>query len=335
MTAQLFWNSLAAVVAWFIVVNRLVSVLRRQPHLSPTAKRQVWLFWGAFFGFAIAVTIYQPFVQKLLNASGWLHDVPQTVLAIVVYVIGAHICYSFAPAVCPRRNWPLYVGAGAIVVYLFVAWATKSWPIVSPLLSSRGAVPRLVFNAFLLVILGRIVLPAYVWAWRHEQQRPMRLRLQSIAGMHGFVVVWLLIGTGDAAASTFGIALDLTPVYVTLGVFITLLFAAHFAPPSFFVDLAQRLDYPDEVLTYLDIRKVQVRAARLVNWRLIRLGWQDVLRDPAKAVYRSVVAIFDMRKLLKQCDHPDAQALSRQLDAVAKPDLEYDDIVRRLREIGR
>ena len=335
MTARLFWNSLAATVAWLIVVNRLISVLRRQPHLSPTAKRQVWLFWSAFFGFAIAVTIYHPSVQRLLEASGWLHDVPQTVFVIAAYVMGAHICYSFAPVLRPRWNWPLYIGAGAIAVYVFVAWATKSWPIVNPLLASRGAIPRLVFNAFLLVILGRIVLPAYVWAWRHEQQRPMHLRFRLIAGMHGLVVLWLLIGTGDVAARTFGVAFNLMPVYVTLGVLITLLFAAHFAPPSFFVYLAQRLDYPKDVLTYFYVRRVEVHVAHWANWKLTPMSWRGVLRDPATAVYRSVVSIFDMRKLLKQCDSGDAQDLSRQIDSIARPDLDYGEIVSRLREIGR
>jgi hypothetical protein len=335
MTTQFFWNSLAVLVAWLIVWERLFSVLRRQPHLTPAARRQVWLFWTAFFGFAMAGTVYHPAVQKLLTVSGWFHDVPQTGLAIAAYVIGAHICYSFAPAFRPRWNWPLYVGAGVVSIYIFLSWTTRAWPIVSSLVASKSAIPRLIFDAFMLVVLGRIVLPAYGWAWRHEQQRPMRLRFRLIAGMHGFVAAWFLVEIGEAAAWIYGIVFNLTPVYVPLGVFITLLFAAHFVPPSFFVYLVQMLDYPRDILTYLYVRKVEIRSARLVNWRPIHFGWRDMLREPAKAVYRCVVAIFDMRKLLRQCDHVDAQDLSIRLDAVAQADLDYTEIVAQLRELGQ
>lgn len=335
MTTQVFWNGLAMLGAWAIVLNRLVHVLRRQPQLSPAAKRHVWFFWGALVGFAIVVTLYHPLTQKLLDMSGWFYRVPQAVLAITVYVVGAQICYGFAPVIRPRWNWPLYVGIGVISLYIFLSWATQTWPIVRPLVADNDALPCLVFSSFLLVLVCQIVLPAYAWAWRQEHQKPMRLRLQWIAVMHWLIVAWLLIRSGEAMASVLGEVVDFSTVYIALGVLITILFAAHFVPPSFFVRLTQWLDYPADVLTYFYICRVATLAERLAVWNSSSAHWRDVLSDPAKTIYQRVVSILDAHKSLKRHAHPTADVISAHLDAFVAEQLNYDEIVMRLRELGR
>ena len=335
MPGLLFWNSLMAAIAWLIVLTRLISVLRHQPHLSPNARWRVWLFWCAFFSFAVVVTIYHPFVQQLLSVSGWLRDIPIIAIAIVAYVIGAHICYGFAPVFRPRWNWPLYAGIMALAVCVLIGWATHSWPIVSRPLTDTATFPRLVFAAFLLVVLGRIVLPAYIWAWRHEEQQPMRLRFRLIAGMHGSIALWLLLRIGETAAWAVGLTLNLGLVYVVLGVLITLSFSAHFLPIFFFVQMTQIINYLRNISTYFYIRRVEVYAARLIPWRLGPIGWQDVIREPAFTIYQCVIAILDMRKMLRRCNHVDAQDLSDRFDDNMRPDMSYDEIVTCLRDIGR
>lgn len=335
MTGFLFWTSLMAVIAWLIVITRLISVIRQHPHLSPIARQRVWLFWAAFFSFAVVVTIYDPLVQDFLKGSGWLRDIPIIALAIITYVIGTRICYGFAPALRPRWDWPLYTGIGALAVCVLVAWAAQTQPIVSRPLVDKAIFSRLIFAAFLIVVLGQVIVPAYVWAWRHEQQQPMRLRFRLIAGMHGTIALWLLLRVIEAAAWVVGLALSLGSVYVVLGVLITFLFSAHFLPPSLFVKMAQALKYLQNIVTYFFIRRVEIYAVGLIAWQASPFNWFDILGKPDVAVYRCVIAILDMRKMLRRCDYVAAQDLSDRLDNNLRLDMNYEEIVASLRNIGR
>lgn len=334
MKALLFWNTLAAGAAWAIVVARLVVVLRRQPQLSSQARQQVWFFWGAFFCFALATTAYNPTLQTYLKMPAWFRDFPQTTFAIVAYIVGVRICYGFAPSFRPHHDWPLYLGIGTLAVYLFVAWAAHAALAVRSLLLENNAIARLMLDALLLVVVGRIVLPAYNHAWRNEGQRPMRLRFWCIGGMHLLVALWLAIEIGDTAARVLGIALNLTPTYALLGVGITVLFSAHFLPLSYFVYLARASDYSRDWLTYWHMRRLQLEMARHIGRKTTVTPWREAWRDPGLAVYRSVISIFDMRKLLQRCDTEQAQVLSRQLDQIGLSQPDYEVTVACLRHLA-
>ncbi len=78
------------------------------------------------------------------------------------------------------------------------------------------------------------------------------------------------------------------------------------------------------------VRKIEVAANRWTGRETEPVIISDAVLYPAEALYRSVIAIFDRRKALQIQGASDAGLLGRQLGEIARPDLEYSEIVVRL-----
>jgi hypothetical protein len=290
------------------------------------------------FILAVTVTIYHPMAQNLLETEigKWLSTVPRTLLAIVGNLVAVHLSYEFAPHLRPRRNWPLAVGVLTCMVYIILARAVEVGLIQLEPLQHGSTLPDLVFDYSLLVLNSRVLLPAFAWAAQHEQQRAMRLRFVVTLGVHIVITLWMITGLTEATMIVFAAGADFALVYVLLAVVGPVLcIAAYLVPASYFVSAIQMLDHASQLLTFVFVHHLELRVAQLSGEGSIPRGAREILTMPSTAIYRSVIATFDLRKLLRTQPSQGAQILAARLDAVARPELEYPQVVQRLRQIGR
>jgi hypothetical protein len=291
-----------------------------------------------YFCLALAATAYYPDTQHLLetHVGAWFGSVPRVVLATTGYLLGVSIAYDFAPHLRPRWNWPLYLGVLASVTHVLLVWTVGLGHLKLPNILQTSLLGDVVFNYLILLLVARIGLPAFVWAWQQERQRPMRLRFQAMMATHVGIGLWSLTGILEALSLTVGWPFQLASVYNTLAIYCAIVFTlSYLMPAQNYVAIAQALDYLSDLRAFLYIRVLENTVSRYTGRRLIQLSVSDVIRAPAAAVYRSVIAIFDGRKLLQiQPDLP-ARILATQLETAARADLEYPEVVRCLARLGQ
>lgn len=328
-----------AVLLWVAVAYRLVIAWRRRPSLESGAGRQAFLLWGAFACVAAAATLYSPAVQAVLRQrfGDGVGTMSLAVCGTVGYLCGVHAAYDFAPPTRPRWNWPLWLGAATIGVITLVDAAAASGRLMPASPVGRRQSAEALFDMLLLLLAVRVGLPATAWALRQERHRPMRARFLAMLAMHGTTAVWMLVGIlENLIAALGGRDLRATPVYAVLsvagGTFFVLAFLA---PASHFVHLVRAADHMKDLASFAILRAVEWRAAQWMGREARRLRWVEALRSPGDAVYLSLIATLDARKVLKGHAHPQAQWLGRQLDAAACPEMEYAATVRAARRVGQ
>jgi hypothetical protein len=330
-----FWaTSLVSLVSLSVALFRLAVVLRRGPKLSSSAQRQIWFYWGALLCFAFGTTIFHPFVLNWLKTVDWLITVPRAFLALTAYILGAHICYEFAPPLRPKWNWPLYVGIFTMVVYAVLAWLTvSSFYHLKP----KGLVPDLVFNVVIVTLIMRVVIPSFIWAWQHDGQEPMRLRFLFILVFHLVVAVWVLTKTAEDMLLALGISLDFAFAYTGLGILLGISFPAHFVPMQYFVLMSRALNCVVSLWDFLCILVLEASVNQWIGRVSLLPRFKNVLKSPGEEIYWCVIAIFDARKLLKWQAQVSSEmrTIGEQLDRVVQLDPEYPDLVRELSRIGQ
>jgi|CXWL01.1.fsa_nt_gi hypothetical protein len=337
MTALLPWMGLINVVLWSAVVIRFGVVVRRWPNLN--ARRQAWLSWAAYFSIALASTLYNPAVQNYLNrALGlWFNKTLYVgAMVVIIYVMWSDVCCDFAPHLRPRWNWPLYVGLLTIGVGGLLTWAVSSGKL-TPVFVVPGSTPAgILFAAFLMVVVGRINIPALTSAYRHEAQRPMRLRFLVMSTVHAMVAIWVPVSIVEHLMVAVGRTPNLALIYALIMAVFTLTFVASYLMPAiYFVRLVQAYDYFRDLQTFVFIRRIELAAARWTGEDPVPIGIAEMMRSPAAAIYQSVIAIFDRHKPLKAQSASAPRWLGTRLDRIARPDLAYSEIIAYLRDMGR
>jgi hypothetical protein len=335
MDVSYLLHGLIALGFWIAVGGRFVVTVRHGISRSGSAQRQAWYSWFTFFCIAIAATVYHPAIQSFFatHFGAWFSTVPRVSMALAAYVVGVHICYESAPQLRPRWNWPLYGGVVTLGLYVLIVRATAAG--ILPGLPRVSVLADLLFNAFILLIVTQIALPSIRWAHQHEQQRPMRLRFSVMWGMHVIVGLWMLGGITESLVLLAGGHADYGLFFLFLMIVGMVAFTtSHLMPAAYFVYGVRAMDYCADLLTFGLVRFVEICAARWTGRNLRSIPTTEVLIAPALAMYKSVIAIFDARKLLKVQSTLPPRILGTQLDTVARPELEYAEIVRRLRRIG-
>src|SRR5574337_1311602 len=183
MATYLALGVLISLALWGSVIGRFIAVLKRRALHHTSAWRQAWLSWIALFGVAVAGTFYNPFVRGALEVQlgPWFDkSLYVGVVVLWVYVVWTYLCYEFAPPLRPRWDWPLHIGLLTTGVGGFVMWTVKSGKVVPAFVAPNSSPMSILFLTFTLVVVARIMLPALVWAYRHEGQKPMRARLVMI-----------------------------------------------------------------------------------------------------------------------------------------------------------
>ena len=110
MTKPRIIEILVVVVLWVAVATRFIVVLRRGSIARSGAhQRQAWYFWGIFFCIALAATFRFEPVRGFLAAEigSEFSKFPRTVISIFGYLLLVRVCYTLAPELRPRRDWPL------------------------------------------------------------------------------------------------------------------------------------------------------------------------------------------------------------------------------------
>jgi hypothetical protein len=82
------------------------------------------------------------------------------------------------------------------------------------------------------------------------------------------------------------------------------------------------------------VRFLEGRVVRAIGRRQHPLAISDMVRSPDEAIYLCVISILDSRKLLLQDAKSTSVRLAQGLDGVAQPELDYVQVVARLRQIA-
>lgn len=228
----------------------------------------------------------------------------------------------------------MYAGLFTIGVGEFYAWTITTGKI-TPLFVAPSSSPSIfLYLAFVLVIVARINLPALMWAHHHERQRPMRLRFLVMWVPQLAVAAWALASVAQHLALGIGYFFNFTPIYIFLMASFTITFiAAYLLPVSYFVRLAQALNYLAGLQTFVFIRLAEKRIVQLLGREALPIRKAEFLKTPEQSIYRTVIAILDARKSLKENTLPPQQVIAK-LDAAACPQLSYPEVVEHLRQIG-
>ncbi len=334
MATYLALGALISLALWGSVISRFITVLKRRALRHTSAWRQAWLSWIALFGVAVASTFYNPFVRSALEVQlGPWFDKSLYVGAVVVwvYVIWTYLCYEFAPHLRPRWDWPLNIGLLTTAVGGFVMWAVKFGKVVPAFAAPNSSPTSILFLTFALVVVARIMLPALIWAYRHERQKPMRARFVMMSAVHLSVALWVLTSVVEHLLLGIGRSYYFLPLFIALMVVFAVTFVlSYLTPAAFFVNLIQIYEYFGHLRAFMLVRKIEVAANRWTGRETKLVIISDAVLYPAEALYRSVIAIFDRRKALQIQGASDAGLLGRQIGEIARPDLEYSEIVVRL-----
>lgn len=335
----LYPESIASAIVWIAVTVRFITTVRRGIGRSGPAQRQAWLFWAIFFALAVASVVHHPLFRTFLalNVGEWFRQVPERLMSIAVYLLGVQICYEFARPMRPRWNWPVCMSLLVFGAYVLLATGIASGKMIESGVMSWDIFISLLLDYAVFLMVVRVGIPSFVWAWRHERQRPMRLRFAVMVAVHAGIGVWKATAVLETVIVALGHAYNFAPLYSFLAIFCTMTFvASHLMPAGFFMRLTMLQDYLSDLITFTFIRALECQTARLTGRQAAALGGGGtVLHSPAVAVYRSVIAVLDTRKLLKTQTHPLAQKLSEKLDAVTYPDLDYSEVISGLRQVGK
>ncbi len=333
MDLEATWVTIVIVGTWLVVLSRLPTIFRRPPNQSATTRFILQIGWTALIGLCIVVPLYHPWIRNWLAVTGWLGAVPRAAAAIVVIVVVSRFCFQVAPAVRPRQDWPLWAGMLAIGAYVGSAWML-SISLPGGLTPARRQIPDQFFNLYTIFAGLRVIIPAHQWILRQEPQRVLRLRLQAMIWLWFLFAMWALVGVVEAVATLVDIRFDFRPVYAFLGMTELMAFVVYFLPGRGLSRLLELFDYAGDLLTLAIIWLLECRVARAIGRRRRPLTVSEVIRSPGEATYLCVIAILDSRKLLLQDAGASPGWLCRQLDSVARPELDYPQVVARLRKIG-
>lgn len=333
MDFETTWITIVMVGVWIVVLSRLPTIFKRPANQSATARFTLQLARSSMLGLCVVITLYHPWARNWLDTTGWFSNVPRIATAIIVIILVTRFCYLLAPSVRPRWDWPLWAGVLAIGASAGTAWIV-SLPLPDGLTLARQKIPGQFFNLFTIFISLRVVVPAHQWISRREPQRVMRLRLQAMIWLWSLFTTWALVGMAEVVAILLNIRLDFRPMYALIGV--TELFPAvvYFLPGSGSSRLLRLFDYFRDLLTLLIIWSLEYSVARVIGRRRRPLNMWEVVWSPAEALYLCVIAILDSRKLLLQDAKASSNWLCKQLDSVARPELDYLQVVAQLRKIG-
>jgi hypothetical protein len=146
--------------------------------------------------------------------------------------------------------------------------------------------------------------------------------------------MWALAGIAEEATALVDTRFDFRPVYAFLGVMQLIAFIVYFLPGRVLLRLQELFDYAGALLTLTIIWTLECHVGRVTGRRRRSPILSDAVQSPGEAIYPCVIAILDSRKLLLQDTGASSIWLSRQLDSVACPELDYPEVVARLRNIG-
>jgi hypothetical protein len=153
-------------------------------------------------------------------------------------------------------------------------------------------------------------------------------------GLWYLFTTWALAGIAEEATALVDARFDFRLVYASLGVTQLIAFIVYFLPGRVLLRLQELFDYAGALLTLAIIWMLECRVGRVTGRHRRSLIVSDVVQSPGKAIYPCVIAILDSRKLLLQDTGTFSSWLSQQLDSVACPELDYPEVVARLRNIG-
>ncbi len=188
----------------------------------------------------------------------------------------------------------------------------------------------------LLLVVTQIMVPSLPWLARPERRLQVRLWRLVMIWIYGAVAYWILDDLAGSLARIAGLHYGPDPVaWMALGMWFPSLVLARHAPALCFRRLAQARLYFLDLRAYAFIRPVETRAAQLVGRAARPINLAELFQAPDAALYRSVIAILDVRKLLKARAATPASRLGAQLDSVAGSELTYQDAVTQLCRVGR
>ncbi len=333
MDFETTWISIVLVGVWIVVLSRLPTLFKRLPNQSATARFILHIGWTALIGLCLVVPLYHPSVRNWLAATGWFSSVPRAAAAIIVVAVVTRFCFQVAPAMRPRQDWPLWAGILTIGAYVGSEWMI-SFSLHGDMMSARRQIPDQFFNLYVIFVGLRVVIPAHQWILRQEPQRVMRLRLQAMIGLWYLYATWALVGVAEAAAALVDIRFEFRLVYAFLGMTQLTAFIVYFLPSRVLLWLLELFDYVGSLLTLAIIWLLECRVEQVTGRHRRPLTISDVVWSPSEAIYLCVIAILDSRKLLLQDAEASSGWLCRQIDGVARPELDYPQVVARLRKIG-
>ncbi len=335
MTRPLTIETLVVIVLWMTVATRFIVVLRRGSIAQSGAhRRQAWYFWSIFFCIALAATFRFEPVRGFLAAEigSEFSKFPRTVISIFGYLLLVRVCYTLAPELRPRRDWPLYLSLLTFVCYTSLVLAASSNRVAATAALFTGDV---IFHFHLLILAARITVPTLAWSRRQERQPPMRLRLLLMEWTHRGIALWMLNNTARDLAVVIGLPYNYIPVYyVALAITVPTFVIAYLMPSVVFLGLTFFIGYLSDLFTLILFRAVEYRARQLLGREMGALRLFNALFLPAEAVYRSTIAILDVRKALEVISDPRAQALAMRLRVIANPAIDYDRALERFWWIG-
>lgn len=200
----------------------------------------------------------------------------------------------------------------------------------------QSGLSTITIQVCLLVVVTQIMVPSLPWLARPERRLPVRLWLLVMLWIYGAVAYWILNDLVGSLAPIAGLHYDPDPMpWMALGLWFPSLVLARHAPALCFKRLAQARIYFSDLRAYALIRPVETRAVQLVGRAARPINLAELFQAPDAALYRSVIAILDARKLLKARAATPASRLGAQLDSVACSELTYQDAVAQLCRVGR
>jgi hypothetical protein len=244
----------------------------------------------------------------------------------------AAICVEISP-IRPRWNWPILAGALTISLILI---ATLWLPTYSAVFSVYGElIAHVCFALYLFVVIFRLVVPAFFWSFQHETQTPMRLRFALMITTHVAIAAWMVNSLIENTCLLLGWSYNQDPIYyILLTVAAPSFVLSYLLPASYFVKFIVLMNYIIDLATLLMMRNLENKIAALTQAGATPGSLREWVWTPGSAIYRSAIAIFDSRKRLAQANNTDARILAAEIEKIARPDLPYPFVIRRLRRIG-
>lgn len=332
MPTLTLWEGLFTVIRWLFVLWRFLVTLRRGIDRSAEVQQEAWALWGAFFCIALTFTFLLVVRHTSLFTAQFSIWSKEALIAITVLtgnLLGVFVCYKQAPNVRPRWNWPLYGCLLVLGIYILLWIAVEEYILRQSIKHYIDGIARPLFE-FLVVLIGiRIILPATHWSRKHEEKTSMRLRFLFMIWTVRIIVVWMLNGIINSVALITGIPyIFYTPVYIlSLTVFAFTFVNAYLMPKRYFVYLVKVVQAIQSFIAFVLIRSLEVLVARIRSREASPLDPTVVPRSFDEALYCSLIAVLDSHKPLKGQVDDLACLLGQKLNLVARPELNYHEVV--------
>lgn len=324
-------NGLAALVGWGMILWRL-------PRVQLGAPQAAYAF-ATLVCFTLAATFSTPIVAirvdsvTRLSGAGMVLEYTFAIAATAAWALN---CLHLDPSL-RRRRWLVRLAPVVFLGLVALWWLFLAEVETVAAENTNGEVLlTTLVHAYAFVSVVSISVPALGHRAEREPALPIRLRLLFILSTQIILAIWL----GARVILGPSIVLGLLPrtysfafIKVLIGLMI-LAYVGSLLPPAAFVRLARAVVHMRTVTALRRLRRIERRTANLLGSPQMDLSLDEALRTPEYAVYRTVIAILDRRKALRQAADPAAQQWAWRLDELVQRAPGYGELVQGLQRIG-